>query len=72
MFHVTAEKVVKHVDRDIEFITLKNKLMAYAKAWAPHATEWSCETWALRMMRSFNLSRVTVSEDGENGAIVEA
>jgi hypothetical protein len=73
IFHVRAEKVVTHDDRDIEFINLKNQIneaIAGMKNSSKVET-YSCERWAKELLRLFDLSRCEVSEDGENGAIVE-
>lgn len=73
MFHVEAQKEVTHTDRDIEFITLKRQLEA---AIVPiqasrDVSNWSCEDWCHELLNRFDLYRVEVSEDNENGAVVE-
>lgn len=73
VFHVRAEKVVSHLDRDIEFITLK-KGVDEAIDDILDGTDtltWSCERWARELVDRLELDRVEVSEDNENGAIVE-
>jgi hypothetical protein len=32
---------------------------------------WSCEMWAAELLQRMQLDKVEVSEDGENGAVVE-
>ncbi len=77
MFHVRAEKVVNHGDREVEFILLKASLnsqiheLKKEQAKLPLPT-WSCETWAIKLLERLKLSKCEVSEDGENGAVVEA
>lgn len=71
-FHVTAEKRVRHHDRDVEFIALKRR-MAYWISRAYPGGELgsrSCEEIATDLLVEFGLSRCEVFEDGENGAIV--
>ena len=76
IFHVRAEKRVTEEDREIEFITLKKNLdsqIAILKVeleCLPLPT-WSCETWARMLVERLQLSKCEVSEDGENGAVVE-
>jgi len=74
VFHVKAEWRVSHDDRDIEFILAKRRL---DDAIAVHRLDedrstWSCESWARWIIEALGAARVEVSEDGENGAIVEA
>jgi hypothetical protein len=74
VFHVRAEMDVQHNDREVEFITLKGLLVRAVKAKlidaAASVSTWSCEHWAQWLLDTFKLSRVEVSEDGENGAVV--
>ena len=76
MFHVRAEKEVTHDNRQIEFILLKRELeqgINVIQFKERDACEtWSCEMWAKRLLQDFKLSACEVSEDGENGARVEA
>jgi len=74
IFHVTVEVPVSHSDRDVEFILLKRRVDAFIKEQNTHLVSetWSCEQWALALLVKFDAFRVEVSEDGENGAIVEA
>jgi hypothetical protein len=71
MFHVTAKKAVTHDDRDIEFIHLKRLLLqaCLANFCGPHTL--SCETMAATLLNKFGLDSCEVSEDGENGGLVE-
>lgn len=76
IFHVRCEKLVSHEERDVEFITLKQAISGYIDSLQYHKREeintWSCETWARTILEHFNLDKVEVSEDDENGAVVEA
>lgn len=73
IFHVRAEKIVSHDDRDVEFITMKTAISEEVNSLKtlPRARKWSCERWAKEILERYGLDRVEVSEDGENGAIVE-
>jgi predicted glycosyltransferase involved in capsule biosynthesis len=73
VFHVRAEKAVSHDDRDVEFILLKRAVEAEIKTVSlEEETEtWSCERWASELLQRLQLDKVDVSEDGENGAVVE-
>lgn len=73
VFHVRVEWVVNHDDRDIEFILAKRRvdvLLQQHRLDADRAT-WSCESWAAWLLETLGAVRVEVSEDGENGAVVE-
>ena len=72
-FHVRAEKVVTHDDRDVEFILLKKRVNATIEKIQDdeYVNTWSCERWASELLTRLNLDKVEVSEDGENGAVVE-
>lgn len=79
IFHVRAEMHVKHDDRDIEFITLKDdveRTIYYLQdiQREVNTETWSCERWAVELMKhcEYPLSLVEVSEDSENGAVVES
>lgn len=73
IFHITAHKQVFHNDRDVEFIMLKHRIEKYLIEQYPDhmlgAT--SCEMLGHKLMNEFDLVLVDVSEDGENGAIVQ-
>ena len=78
MFHIKAYKSVIHSDRDVEFIMLKHEIQIYLHTmyyWAKNKIHRfgakSCEMIAQELIDNFELSRCEVSEDGENGAIVE-
>lgn len=70
IFHVKLTKLVKHDDRDIEFIDLKNKVEKYCYQEFSALTTHSCEDLAKILLEVFEAERVDVSEDGENGASV--
>lgn len=73
VFHITAYVEVSHDDRDVEFIVLKHRIKDYLEEFYPEnklgAT--SCEMLASELVEAFNLVKCIVSEDGENGAVVE-
>jgi hypothetical protein len=73
VFHVRAEASVSHGDRDVEFILLKRAVDRTVGAikYEYDTSTWSCEQWAECLLGRLKLDRVEVSEDGENGAIVE-
>lgn len=71
IFHVRAEKIVSHNDRDVEFILLKRAILETIELLKPSSITWSCETWAQKILEAHSLDKVEVSEDGENGAVVE-
>lgn len=82
IFHIKAYKEVTHSDRDVEFIMLKRDILDYlrfeyttgygaSEARTVHAFgSKSCEMIATELIKEFELSRCSVSEDNENGAIV--
>lgn len=82
MFHVRFEVEVAEEDREIEFILLKRNLAFLIKCVFEGKTfDDSCETIAKRIVLGMTgldgmcknrAVRCEVSEDGENGAIVEA
>ena len=73
IFHVRAERVVSHDDRDVEFILFKREIeCGIREANTDETLDWSCERWASYLLERFELSKCEVSEDGENGAVVEA
>ncbi len=78
MFCIRAEKKVNHDDRDVEFIKFKREILGYLAAFEVDETygcinlnNTSCEMLAKDLHRHFDLHSCEVSEDGENGAIVE-
>lgn len=60
-------------DREIEFISLKRRLdkTIIFLMDAYDTKYWSCETWASMLAKELKLHACEVSEDGENGAIVQ-
>jgi len=72
-FHVKAWKLVTHNDRQVEFITLQRQVLEFCLKHASQGPtiDYSCETWAEHLMDKFDLERCEVSEDGENGAVIE-
>ena len=78
IFIVKAYVPVTHSDRDVEFIWLKHQIQNYMRTmyWSQeynchYFDKRSCEMIAEELIREFGLSMCEVSEDGENGAIVE-
>lgn len=78
MFHIKAFKVVTHSDRDVEFIMFKHLVQEYlnVKYWNNDYKclffgAMSCEMIAKELIQQFELVKCDVSEDGENGAVVE-
>lgn len=69
-FHVKAFKRVTHNDRDVEFIQMKDSMLAYVRSKYEGAdpTNQSCEDIAEDLITMFGLSGCEVSEDNENGA----
>jgi len=77
IFHVEARVVVDHPDRDREFIDLKRELTQHFREMEDiygcvNFGAKSCEMIGAELIHLFDLSSVTVSEDGENGATVWA
>lgn len=73
-FHVVAKKKVTHNDRDIEIIMLKQSIDEFISVnWKnTDLGSMSCEMMCSQLMTEFNLSYVSVLEDGENGAEIYA
>lgn len=72
LFKVRLGMRVIDSDREIEFHDLQNQLNVYLKRhWADREFECSCEHIAEYIMAFFTAAFVEVSEDGENGAILE-
>jgi hypothetical protein len=71
-FHVRVEWLVSHAEREREFFIEQRKAKDFVEQLRadPDSVEWSCETWASRIMHATGACRVDVSEDGENGATV--
>lgn len=72
LFHVRVEWAVSHTEREREFFIEQRAAQEAAARLRdePGSVEWSCETWASRIMEATGAIRVEVSEDGENGATV--
>ena len=72
IFHVELVRPVEHSDRDVEFIDWKRKCEALVdeQKTRKETEGWSCEHWATWMIDACSADMATVSEDGENGAIV--
>ena len=79
IFHVKVWVSVNNINREIEFITLKNQvneIIGRIKATNSDHETYSCEMWAqktknhLSLFYSKNRIMVSVSEDGENGAML--
>ena len=78
VFHIKAFKEVTHTERDVEFIMFKHEIADYFKEKYYNETKklhcfgnMSCEKICEELMDKFNLTRVEVSEDNENGSILE-
>lgn len=83
LFHVSISVHVNHDDRDVEFHDLADwgKQVLHSnyefRSWAFHFGGQSCEAIARRLMDAaevfgYPVKSVTVSEDGEFSATVEA
>jgi len=79
IFHIEAKKEVFHDDRDVEFLMFKRDIQDYLKQmfYKPDMRvhmfgAMSCEMIAKQLLKQFDCVSVTVWEDLENGAIVEA
>ena len=72
IFHVTMKWKVGGDNREIEFITMKNKVEVYIQAkWhTKDLGSMSCEQIAGVLAREFDSVFVSVFEDNENGAEV--
>lgn len=77
MFHVRLDVYVEHNNRAIEFITLKKLLERVLANYSAQPFELSCEQIAVEVINYFaemmgmQVHSCEVSEDGENGAVVE-
>ena len=71
VFHVKLAVSVVGLDREVEFLQLKEKVNIHLARTYRERFELSCEMIALDLVREFRAKWVEVSEDGENGAIVE-
>jgi hypothetical protein len=75
MFHFELHKQVNHDDRDVEFICFKRDVMNYlTERYSDNYKRtlefgaMSCEMIARELLEYFGCERVSVFEDGENGA----
>lgn len=73
LFKVRVEKIVSAEDREVEFHLLRRWTLDEIASLQlePDCELWSCETWARVLLQRLGAHRVEVSEDGENGAIME-
>lgn len=71
IFHIVCEKQVFHNEREIEIISFKKKILDFLDIKNNHDfKDKPCETIAEELLIAFDLSKCTVLEDGENGAII--
>lgn len=73
VFHVTTWVEVKHEDRDVEIIQLKQNICDFCKLhFGADAGSRSCEQMALEikdaLSQRYHVTRIRVLEDNENGA----
>lgn len=70
VFYLTLRKEVKHYDREVEFIGLKNLINEWIKQeWeSRYLQSMSCEMIAKKFLHQFEMDYVRVMEDNENGA----
>jgi hypothetical protein len=75
IFHITCEKDVTGLDRELEFVRFKHEVDFYIRHnyYMPYLGccsfgNMSCEMIAKELVKEFNLSSCEVSEDNENGA----
>lgn len=74
IFHIKAWHEVFHDDRDVEFIMLKHRIEEYLlENWPDRKLgAMSCEMLARILLEKFDLTRCSVAEDNENGAVITA
>lgn len=79
IFHIECKKEVTHLDRDIEIIQLKRKIVRYllfnygvdfTDSEGCDFKSKSCEMIAVELLKHFGLNYCQVLEDNENGAEV--
>lgn len=79
-FHFKLYFEVSDLDREIEFFDIKDEIIAFIDkefsnpSIPSHMVDFgslSCEHIATLLLKSFSASKVEVSEDGLDGAIVE-
>ena len=78
LFHVELRVEVNHDDREVEFLLLQKALEEWIQETITNSdtSTWSCEAWCRAMIQiawfgNYFASYVSVSEDGENGAVLE-
>lgn len=72
VFHVRLGVQVSRHDREVEFFQLKARVNDYLRQfWEGRHFEDSCESIAASLLVAFDAVFVEVSEDGENGAVVD-
>ena len=72
VFHVKLGMKVSHDNREIEFFNFqKNADLYIFDHFMDALLELSCEQIAIELLKEFSGSFCEVSEDGENGALVE-
>lgn len=78
VFHVRVDLAVFHDDRDLEFIGVKDSLDSWLALQPFDLGTTSCEMLCVRIRERIEnvygvgrVTRVEVSEDGENGAVLE-
>ena len=74
LFHYRMEKRVYHNDRDVEFFMFKNEVDSFIRGnlWNQDLGAMSCEMIATKLLEIFKACKVEISEDGENGAVVQS
>lgn len=72
IFHVEIGKRVTHDNRDIEFISFKEKVHSNLERFTGWGNRfpYSCEQIAHILGEHFDAAWVKVSEDAENGALI--
>jgi len=77
MFHIRAEFLVNHPDRDLEFMIMKHRIDRFLRKKYFKPTIYmhdfgsmSCEMIAKLILKEFEAESVEVWEDKENGAKV--
>jgi|ERR1035438_1836626 hypothetical protein len=79
LFHITCEKLVTDLDREIEFLEFKDSIEMYLfkkyvsgsryGSWCGDFDGKSCEQIAHELLTAFHLESCSVFEDGENGSV---
>lgn len=74
MFYIKCEKEVNNLDREIEIISFKRKIISFLEknyGTPCNFDSLSCEMIATNLLHTFKLDCCEVLEDNENGAIVK-